>query len=222
MYYSINMHKFSGFQVLVEGVEQLVEQKQAEKLTSNQLIWMYSIMLTAAAVKLALWFYCRSSGNNIVRAYAKVSFQTQINLLIQYANISFQIHHKTSYLAPELLKLLLIQLLTCLNFSGITQQDHYFDVVTNVVGLVAAVLGDKFFWWMDPTGAIVLAIYTITNWSGTVLENAGNIIFLVCQYCYFEYRVYLSPNRHLYYLKFYIHLSCIHLLKEHKNSHGPI
>lgn len=74
MYYSINMHKFSGFQVLVEGVEQLVEQKQAEKLTSNQLIWMYSIMLTAAAVKLALWFYCRSSGNNIVRAYAKVSF----------------------------------------------------------------------------------------------------------------------------------------------------
>lgn len=52
-------------------------------------------------------------------------------------------------------------------------QDHYFDVVTNVVGLVAAVLGDKFYWWIDPVGAIVLAIYTISNWSGTVLENAG-------------------------------------------------
>jgi len=52
-------------------------------------------------------------------------------------------------------------------------QDHHFDVVTNVVGLVAAVLGDKYYWWIDPIGAIMLAIYTITNWSRTVMENAG-------------------------------------------------
>lgn len=52
-------------------------------------------------------------------------------------------------------------------------QDHHFDVVTNVIGLVAAVLGDKFYWWIDPVGAILLSIYTITNWSGTVMENAG-------------------------------------------------
>jgi divalent metal cation (Fe/Co/Zn/Cd) transporter len=42
-------------------------------------------------------------------------------------------------------------------------QDHYFDVVTNVVGLAAAVLGDRFYWWIDPVGAIVLAVYTITK-----------------------------------------------------------
>lgn len=52
-------------------------------------------------------------------------------------------------------------------------QDHYFDVVTNVVGLAAAVLGDRFYWWIDPIGAIALAVYTISNWSGTVWENAG-------------------------------------------------
>ena len=52
-------------------------------------------------------------------------------------------------------------------------QDHYFDVITNVVGLVAAVLGDKFLWWIDPAGAVLLAVYTIVNWSKTVLENAG-------------------------------------------------
>ncbi|XP_019224128.1 PREDICTED: metal tolerance protein 4-like isoform X2 [Nicotiana attenuata] len=85
-----------------------------------------AIMATlATVVKLALWLYCRSSGNNIVRAYAK---------------------------------------------------DHYFDVVTNVVGLVAAVLGDKFYWWIDPVGALILAIYTISNWSGTVLENAASLV----------------------------------------------
>ncbi|XP_051142700.1 metal tolerance protein 4-like [Andrographis paniculata] len=114
-----------GFQVFVQAAEQLAEDKQTEKMTSNQLIWLYSIMLSATVVKLALWLYCRSSGNEIVRAYAK---------------------------------------------------DHYFDVVTNVVGLVAAVLGDKLAWWIDPVGAIILAVYTILNWSGTVLENAASLV----------------------------------------------
>ncbi|GAY32703.1 ZT dimer domain-containing protein [Citrus sinensis] len=114
-----------GFQVLVQAVEQLIKDEPSEKMTSLQLIWLYAIMLSATGIKLALWFYCRSSGNKIVRAYAK---------------------------------------------------DHYFDVVTNVVGLIAAVLGDEFYWWIDPVGAILLAIYTITNWSGTVQENAVSLV----------------------------------------------
>ncbi|KAE8125318.1 hypothetical protein FH972_020142 [Carpinus fangiana] len=114
-----------GFQVLVQAVEQLIKDEPSEKMTSEQLVWLYAIMLTATGVKLALWFYCRSSGNTIVRAYAK---------------------------------------------------DHYFDVVTNIVGLVAAVLGDEFYWWIDPIGAIILALYTILNWSGTVQENAVSLV----------------------------------------------
>ncbi|XP_009760747.1 metal tolerance protein 4-like isoform X2 [Nicotiana tabacum] len=114
-----------GFQVLVQAVEQLIKDTPSDKMTEEQLAWLYAIMLTATGVKLVLWIYCRSSGNKIVRAYAK---------------------------------------------------DHYFDVVTNVVGLVAAVLGDRFYWWIDPVGAIVLAVYTITNWSGTVLENAVSLV----------------------------------------------
>lgn len=114
-----------GFQVLVQAVEQLVEDEATAKMDTSQLIWLYSIMLTATVVKLALWLYCRSSPNDIVRAYAK---------------------------------------------------DHYFDVVTNVVGLAAAVLGDEFYWWIDPAGAILLALYTITNWSGTVMENAVSLV----------------------------------------------
>ncbi|CAA0825763.1 Putative metal tolerance protein C3 [Striga hermonthica] len=114
-----------GFQVLVQAVEKLIEDKQTEKMTSNQMEWLFSIMLSATVAKLGLWIYCKSSGNKIVRAYAK---------------------------------------------------DHYFDVITNVVGLVAAILGDKFFWWIDPAGAIILAIYTILNWSKTVLENAESLV----------------------------------------------
>ncbi|KAG6694016.1 hypothetical protein I3842_09G028500 [Carya illinoinensis] len=114
-----------GFQVLVQAVEQLIKGQPSEKMTSEQLVWLYAIMLTDTGVKLALWFYCRSSGNKIVHAYAK---------------------------------------------------DHYFDVVTNVVGLVAAVLGNQFYWWIDQIGAIILALHTISNWTGTVQENAVSLV----------------------------------------------
>ncbi|GMH20095.1 hypothetical protein Nepgr_021936 [Nepenthes gracilis] len=114
-----------GFQVLLEAIAQLIKNEPSAKMTSQQLIWLYAIMLTATAVKLVLWIYCRSSKSKIVHAYAK---------------------------------------------------DHYFDVVTNVVGLVAAVLGDKYYWWIDPVGAVILALYTITNWTGTVLENAVSLV----------------------------------------------
>ncbi|RDX92085.1 Metal tolerance protein 9, partial [Mucuna pruriens] len=33
----------------------------------------------------------------------------------------------------------------------------FFDVITNFVGLAAAVLAIKFYWWIDPTGAIVVS-----------------------------------------------------------------
>jgi len=79
--------------------------------------------------------------------------------------------------------LLVLDLLSpVLTKSNANVQDHYFDVVTNIVGLIAAVLGNKFYWWIDPAGAILLAVYTIINWSGTVMENAGtfftNIVLL--------------------------------------------
>lgn len=51
-------------------------------------------------------------------------------------------------------------------------------MITNVVGLIAALLGEGIAWWIDPAGAIVLAVYTITNWSGTVFENAGELLCL--------------------------------------------
>ncbi|XP_062172821.1 metal tolerance protein 4-like [Alnus glutinosa] len=114
-----------GFQILLQAVEQLIEDSPTEDLSSNQLIWLCAIMISATVVKLALWLYCRSSVNEIVRAYAK---------------------------------------------------DHFFDVVTNVVGLAAALLGDIFYWWIDPTGAILLALYTISNWSKTVMENAVTLV----------------------------------------------
>lgn len=84
---TIKITKFlcTGFQVLVEAVEQLIKRKPSEKMTSQQLVWLYAIMLTATAVKLVLWFYCRSSGSKIVRAYAKVN-ANDLNLFIPFSD----------------------------------------------------------------------------------------------------------------------------------------
>ncbi|XP_040985636.1 metal tolerance protein 10-like isoform X1 [Juglans microcarpa x Juglans regia] len=55
-------------------------------------------------------------------------------------------------------------------------QDHLFDVITNSIGLAAAVLAIKFYWWIDPIGAIIIALYTVSNWAKTVMENVWSLI----------------------------------------------
>ncbi|GAQ87290.1 cation efflux family protein [Klebsormidium nitens] len=47
---------------------------------------------------------------------------------------------------------------------------------TDVASLAAALVADQFEWWIDPTGAILLALYTIVNWSGTVRENVQSLV----------------------------------------------
>lgn len=54
------------------AIEQLLKGGSAEDMSKSELIWLCSIMGTATIVKLALWLYCRTSGSDIVRAYAKV------------------------------------------------------------------------------------------------------------------------------------------------------
>jgi divalent metal cation (Fe/Co/Zn/Cd) transporter len=36
-------------------------------------------------------------------------------------------------------------------------QDHMFDVMTNIIGLVAALLANYFEGWIDPVGAIIVS-----------------------------------------------------------------
>ena len=63
----------TGFQVLLQAVEELIADDPSEKMSSDQLVWLYGIMLFATVVKLALWLYCRTSRNKIVRAYSEVT-----------------------------------------------------------------------------------------------------------------------------------------------------
>jgi cation diffusion facilitator family transporter len=74
--------------------------------------------------------------------------------------------------------------------------DHFFDIVTNLVGLAAALLGDYFFWWIDPAGAIFLAFYTIFNWGKTLLENALSLVGQAAPSTLIQKLTYMALNHH--------------------------
>jgi len=75
-------------------------------------------------------------------------------------------------------------------------QDHFFDVVTNLIGLIAAVLASVFYWWLDPAGAIVLALYTMRTWSLTVLENVNALVSRTASPDFLRKLTYLCWNHH--------------------------
>ncbi|CAK9315174.1 unnamed protein product [Citrullus colocynthis] len=75
-------------------------------------------------------------------------------------------------------------------------QDHFFDVVTNAIGLVAALLANYIAAWIDPLGAIILAIYTIRTWSMTVLENVNSLVGRSAAPEYLQKLTYLCWNHH--------------------------
>ncbi|KAK8464325.1 hypothetical protein PHAVU_011G178800 [Phaseolus vulgaris] len=75
-------------------------------------------------------------------------------------------------------------------------QDHFFDVITNSVGLVAAVLAVKYSWWIDPMGAIIIALYTINIWAKTVIENVWSLIGRTAPPDFLAKLTYLIWNHH--------------------------
>ncbi|KAA8539410.1 hypothetical protein F0562_026102 [Nyssa sinensis] len=75
-------------------------------------------------------------------------------------------------------------------------QDHFFDVITNVIGLVAVLLANYISDWIDPLGAIILALYTIRTWSFTVLENVNSLVGRSAAPEYLQKLTYLCWNHH--------------------------
>ncbi|KAJ6983232.1 metal tolerance protein 11-like [Populus alba x Populus x berolinensis] len=75
-------------------------------------------------------------------------------------------------------------------------QDHFFDVITNIIGLIAALMANYMEEWMDPVGAIILALYTIRTWSMTVLENVNSLVGKSAAPDYLQKLTYLCWNHH--------------------------
>jgi cation diffusion facilitator family transporter len=132
-----------GFQILIEGVQQLVGPNHTHHL--EDIYGVIGVMITVIFVKFALYLYCRKSASPAVQTYA---------------------------------------------------QDHRNDVATNAVGLMSAMLGDRFYFWIDPLGAILLAAYIIYNWSETALENIKAMVGVSAPPEFLTRLTYLAWNHH--------------------------
>ncbi|XP_030962205.1 metal tolerance protein 10-like [Quercus lobata] len=75
-------------------------------------------------------------------------------------------------------------------------QDHFFDVITNSIGLAAAILAIRFYWWIDPTGAVMIALYTMNTWTKIVIENVWALIGRTAPPEFLAKLTYLIWNHH--------------------------
>ncbi|KAL3675739.1 hypothetical protein R1sor_025687 [Riccia sorocarpa] len=62
--------------------------------------------------------------------------------------------------------------------------------------VAAALVAQAFYWWIDPVGAIFLALYTIINWGKTVLENAMSLVGQSAPPHLLQKLTYMAFNHH--------------------------
>ncbi|KAL5063635.1 hypothetical protein RYX36_025372, partial [Vicia faba] len=58
-------------------------------------------------------------------------------------------------------------------------------------------LAVKFYWWIDPLGAIIIALYTIITWVKTVIENVSSLIRRTTPPDFLAKLTYLIWNHHV-------------------------
>ncbi|KAJ6772445.1 METAL TOLERANCE PROTEIN 9 [Salix koriyanagi] len=63
-------------------------------------------------------------------------------------------------------------------------------------GLATAVLAVRYYWWIDPTGAIIIALYTINTWTRTVFKNVWSLIGRTAPPEFLAKLTYLIWNHH--------------------------
>ncbi|KAI1380178.1 hypothetical protein F4677DRAFT_252903 [Hypoxylon crocopeplum] len=54
--------------------------------------------------------------------------------------------------------------------------DHRNDIVVNVFGLVMSIVGDRFVWYLDPIGAICIALLILFSWIANAFEQVWLLV----------------------------------------------
>ncbi|XP_030964893.1 metal tolerance protein 10-like [Quercus lobata] len=75
-------------------------------------------------------------------------------------------------------------------------EHHFSDVKTNLISLAAVVLASRYYWWIDPTGAIIILLYTMNTWKKTFIENLFALIGRTAPPEFLGKLTYLIWNHH--------------------------
>ncbi|KAF4587914.1 cation diffusion facilitator 1 [Ophiocordyceps camponoti-floridani] len=79
--------------------------------------------------------------------------------------------------------------------------DHRNDIVVNVFGLVMSIVGDRFVWYLDPVGAICIALLILVSWSANAFEQAGLLAGRSAPTAYISKLIYVSLTHSSHILK---------------------
>ena len=54
--------------------------------------------------------------------------------------------------------------------------DHRNDIIVNSFGLIMSVVGDRFVWYLDPIGAILIALLILFSWVSNAFEQVWLLV----------------------------------------------
>ncbi|KAI8602739.1 putative cation efflux pump [Dissophora ornata] len=81
------------------------------------------------------------------------------------------------------------------NSANILAIDHRNDLVVNGFGLVASLLS-RFCWWLDPVGAIVVALIILRSWVWTAYEQIQLIVGKTADPAFLKKLTYITLTHH--------------------------
>ncbi|RDA82880.1 hypothetical protein CP532_0394 [Ophiocordyceps camponoti-leonardi (nom. inval.)] len=79
--------------------------------------------------------------------------------------------------------------------------DHRNDIVVNVFGLVMSIAGHRLAWYLDPVGAICIALLILVSWSSNAFEQAGLLAGRSAPWPYISKLIYVTLTHSSHILK---------------------
>lgn len=72
--------------------------------------------------------------------------------------------------------------------------DHRNDIAVNSFGLIMAVVGQQFVWWLDPLGAILIALLILGSWVTNAFEQVWLLVGKAAPRDFVSKLVYIAMN----------------------------
>ncbi|RKP27788.1 hypothetical protein SYNPS1DRAFT_12152 [Syncephalis pseudoplumigaleata] len=80
--------------------------------------------------------------------------------------------------------------------ADILAQDHRNDIIVNAFGLSMFLLGNHIVWWLDPSGAIIVAVIILRSWTSTAFEQIQLIIGKAADPAFLQRVIYIAYTHH--------------------------
>jgi cation diffusion facilitator family transporter len=75
-------------------------------------------------------------------------------------------------------------------------KDHRNDITLNLFGISMAIIGKYVYWWLDPTGAVIIALFILRSWGSTVYEQILLLIGRTAPPAFLNKLTYIASNHH--------------------------